>query len=85
MNKLGEECIRHSNYELLGYLEKEGMKIDYSIIESTTITGNLLLFQYYNTKLFLKDNLFSSIKSGNFELVKYILQQKGIDINAKDI
>ena len=45
--KLGEECIEHSNYELLGYLEKEGMEIDSSIIEASVITGNLLLFKYF--------------------------------------
>ena len=83
--KLGEECIEHSNYEVLEYLENEGMKIDSSIIETSTITGNLLLFKYYNIKIFLQDNLFSSIESDNFELLKYILKQEGIDINSKDI
>ena len=85
LTKLGEECIRSSNYELLGYLEKEGMEIDYSIIEATIITGNLLLLKYYNTKRFLKYKFFSSVKSGNFELVRYIIKQKEIKVNAKDI
>ena len=62
------------------------MEIDFSIIEATTITGNLPLLKYFHSnKRFSKDNLFSSGKSGNFELVKYIPEQEGIDIVAKDI
>ena len=86
LTRLGEECIRYDNYEILEYLEKEGMKIDISIIKTLTIAGNLPLFKYFhNAKRSLKDSLFLSVKSGNFELVKYILEQEGIDINAKDI
>ena len=88
ISKLGEECIRYSNYELLSYLKKEGIEIDYSLIEASTISGNLPLYIYFhtsNTKRFPINNLFSSIKLGNYELVKYILGRERININAKDI
>ena len=59
------------------------MKINFSIIYESTINGNLLLLKYlYDVEEFPKDILFLSVRSGNFELVKYILR-KGIDINAK--
>ena len=84
--KLGEQCIQCNNYELLGYLEKEGMEINYSIIEASTKIGNFPLVKYFvGIKIYTKYDLFLSVESGNFELVKYILERKRIDINFKDV
>ena len=62
------------------------MKIDFSIIEISSKIGNFPLVKYFDgIKQFPKDGYFFSVISGNFELVKYILERTGININTKDV
>ena len=62
------------------------MKTNDSIINKAAKIGNLYLVKYFFEKNRIpKDVLVSASESGNVELVKFILGQEGIDINAKDI
>ena len=62
------------------------MKINSKIIEEAAKIGNLYLLKH-----FLKNNrmpkgaLPKSVESGNIEVVQYILEQEGVDINSKDV
>ena len=62
------------------------MKINESLINESARIGNLLIVKYFHRGYqFPKDVLVFSSESGNIELFKYIFEQKGIYINAKDI
>ena len=60
--KLGEKCIEHSNYEILGFLEKEGMEINDSLIKKAESVDNLFLVKYFHKiKPLPKDIIFPPI------------------------
>ena len=62
------------------------MKINYDLINYATRIDNIFLFKYFLEKNQIpKDILLSASKPINIEIVKFILEQEGIDINAKDI
>ena len=86
LSDLGLISIINSNYEVLSFLESEGMKINDSHINKAAKVGNIFLVKYFLEKnLIPKDILVSASESVNIELVKFILEQKGIDINARNI
>ena len=61
------------------------MKINDSLITKAASVGNLLLFKYlHNGKNIPKDILFTIFEICNPELIKYILKQEEININAKN-
>ena len=86
LNYLGLISILSSNYEVLSFLENEGMKTNDSLINESAKIGNLFLVKYFlaNNRI-PKDILLSASESVNNELFQFILEQGGIDINAQDI
>ena len=84
-NDLGKECIFSSNYELLSVLEGKGIRINESMINEAARIGNLFLIKYFlENNQIPTDILFFSAASENTEFFKFIIEQKGIDVNAKD-
>ena len=80
---IGNFISDKSSYEVLLFLESEGMKVNYYHIDEAARIGNLFLIKYFLEKNQIpKDILVSTSDSGNTELVKFILDQEGIDINA---
>ena len=78
-------CVSSSNYEVLLFLESEGIKINDNYINEAAKVGNLFLVRYFlENNQIPKDILVSASKSGNTELVKFIIDL-GVNINAKDI
>ena len=83
---LGLLSISSSNYEVLSFFEREGVKANDHLIDEVAKIGNLFLFKYLlENNQIPKYILISASESGNFELVKFILEQGGIDINFKGI
>ena len=83
---MGLISITSSNYEVFSFLESEGMKTNEYLINEAAKIGNLFLVKYFlENHQIPKDILVFASESGNIELVKFILKQGGIDINAKDI
>ena len=86
LNDLGLISITNNNYEILSFLEGECMKTNDSLINHAAKIGNLFLVKYFlENNQIPKDILVFASESGNIELVKFIFEQEGIDINAKDI
>ena len=86
LSDLGLISIISSNYEVFSFLEREGMKANDNLINEAAIVGNLFLVKnFLEINPIPKDILVSSSWSVNIELVKFILEQEGIDINVKDI
>ena len=85
LSKLVNICVSSSNYELISILEGKGMKIKEIIINEASKIGNLFLVRHFlENNQFPKNILVFASKSGNAELIKFILEQKGINVNAKD-
>ena len=62
------------------------MKINDSLINEAAKIGNLFLVKYFlENNQIPNDILASATESRNIELVKFILEQEGIDINVQDI
>ena len=86
LNNLGLISIIISNYEVLSFLEREGMSANDFLIDEAAKTGNLFLVNYFlENHSIPKDILVIASESGNIEVFKFILEQEGIDINSKDI
>ena len=86
IKKLGIKCIKYNNYEIFSYLEKEGMKINDEIINQISENGNTFLINDFIQKNQIPYNIIVyACISGNIEIVKILLEQKDIDIDAKDI
>ena len=78
-------CVTNSNYEVLSYLEGNGIKTNENIFKESSRIGNLFLFKHFLSSIRIPmDILIYSSVSGNVELIDFVLEQKGIDINAKD-
>ena len=78
--------ITSSNYEVLSFLEREGMKTNDSLISEAAKIGNIFLVKHFlENNQIPKDILVFASELMSFELVKFILDQEGININAKDI
>ena len=61
------------------------MEINDHLINKAAHVGDLLLVKYYKKVRFLPQEIIvSSAVSGNIDLVKFIIEQEGIDINAKN-
>ena len=83
--ELGRKCIIYNNFELLSFLEERGMKITENVIMDSARIGNLFLTKFFLQEYPLPNCILGlSTKSGNIELVKYILEQQGIDVNEKN-
>ena len=72
LTQLGEQCIHFSNYELLEYLEQEGMKIDKSAVTRSMSVGNFFLLKHFHQDKNAPKNVLFEL--GNPELVKYFLK-----------
>ena len=83
---LSNKCVEFNNYEILMFLEEEGLEIDHNsvIIESAKM-GNLFIVKHFlESYRAPKEILIEAAKSRNIELISFILGKDGIDINAKD-
>ena len=61
------------------------MEINDSLILKAVSVGNLHIFKYFQRgNQFPKEILFTFFETLNPELIKYILEQEGIDINTKN-
>ena len=62
------------------------MKTNDFHIDKAAKVGNLFFVKHFlENNQIPEDILFCASESGNIELVKFILKQGGIDINARDI
>ena len=86
LTNFGLISISSSNYEVYLFLEKEVMEtIDYLANEAARI-GNILFVKYFFEKNRIPKNILVLVsESGNIELVKLIINQGKININAKEI
>ena len=78
--------MANSNYEILSFLEEEGMEINEDIIYKSAEIGDLFLFKHFTErKQPPKDILLSSLMHDNVELVKYVLENLKFDVNARNV
>ena len=86
LRELGLLCLLFNNYEVFSFLEGEGMKInDYHFYEAAKI-GNIFLLKYFCEKSQIPEGiLVFAAETVNIEVLQFILEQKGIDINARNI
>ncbi|KAH0793109.1 cask-interacting protein (caskin) 1,2 [Histomonas meleagridis] len=88
INDLLTFCINYGNFEMLLYVikDKSITQFDDSIINETAKIGNIYLIKdFIKGHEIPKDTLIYSSESKSNELVKYVIDQKGIDINAQNI
>ena len=84
--KLGKQCIFCNNFEILSFLIEKGMKIGGYIIKRSARVGNFFLTKHFiEFSKIPKTILVESVESRNIELVKYILEQKGVRLNSKNV
>ena len=86
LTELGIKCIEYNNYEILEFLEDEGMKVNDKIIGQSACFGNIYLLKHFLANHEIpKDILLYAVTSGNIEIVEYILDQNVVDINAINV
>ena len=85
LTNLEKYCITYNNFEILSFLIEAGVKVNDVVISTAAKRGNIFLMRYFTGKYQIPSSvLFDAISLGNIEIIKCVLEQKGI-VCAKNI